>query len=124
MDSEDEDVYLTPKHLLEGRVRQNVLGQVVPKKQRPILENDTDGQNYTLARIDSHDAEVNQPARIEISNMQDKSDRAISQVPFQWRCTKSIAFIGIICILLVVIGVLVFVIMEGKKGNYNITKTN
>ena len=119
MSSVDEEVYLTPKHLLDDKVRQNVLGQVVVKKKVPIMgnENDTDGQNYTLAKIDSLDEEVSQPSQVTISNRKSRGNRSICEGISKWKYIKSVAVVGIICILLVAIGISVYFIMKRGKEN-------
>ena len=117
MCSEDGEVYLTPQHLLDEKVRTNVLGQVVPKKQIPIFddENDTDGQNYTLARTESKDGEVTQPSIT--SNKKRRSNRGICEVISQWKCRKSVVvLIGIILVLFVVIGIMAFGMLKGNRG--------
>ena len=70
MSTEDQDVYLTPSVLLHDKVRVNAMGQVVPKKQPPIIEYETDDQGYTLAVVETRNDEVTKPrnTRIAISN--------------------------------------------------------
>ena len=122
MSSEDKDVYLTPTLQLEDKVRTNVLGMVVPKKQRPITEDDTDGDNYTLARIEGHEDEVVQSSKPTSYSKKSHRNRGISEAISQLKCRKSvIAFIVITCILLVVIGILVFSLLNVNKSKYNIT---
>ena len=123
--SQDDDVYLTPKNMLENSIRKNALGQVIPRKSQEMKPNDgvTDENGYTLARTESWEHEVKisfkrktMPGNEEPMPLEEKIDQLRRQSGFleknsKYRCRKSIVVTGFIIVLIVVIGALVGLIL-------------
>ena len=117
-DSQENDVYLTPQHIIDQKVRRNCAGRIVRKK--PVAEDndDVDDQNYTLARVESCNEEIPQPSK---KPPPQKPSRRIWNAFVgitKWRCRRSTLIIGVFCILLVVIGAMGGFIVNLIIGNY------
>ena len=121
MSSPDDVVYTTPQHLIDQKVRRNVLGQIVRKKQ-PVMvdDNDPEAEGYHLARINSCGSEASPVRPKPISKPSTRRKLSFWESFSQWRCRKYVVVLTIIIsILLAVIGVLVWMLVGGKHSMYN-----
>ena len=100
----DDDIYLTPKDLIKGRVTKNKSGELVPKRynDQPESKNPKVG---------------NEDLRSKQQKMKTRKKRMSTRF-WEWRCRKSVAVvIGSIIALFIIMGIVVGCIVFLGNGN-------
>ena len=100
----DDDIYLTPKDLIEGRVTKNKSGELVPKRynDQPESKNPKVG---------------NEDLRSKQQKIKTRKKRMSTRF-WKWRCRKSVAVvIGSIISLFIIMGIVVGCIVFLGNGN-------
>ena len=109
----DDDIYLTPKNLIEGRVTKNKSGELVQKRYNDPPES----KNLKVGNEDLRSKQQKTKMR----------KKRMSTRFWEWRCRKSVAVvIGLIIALFIIMGIVVgcIVILGNGKLKACITIQN
>ena len=118
---QDDEVYLTPKTLLEGSVKRTTLGQVVPNKQSDENNHTTDQVetwNNVKSKVKSETQRDAKRYNLCEDRKQCRKKRSAFTNTSAWRCRKSVCVAILILFLSLgaVIGLVVVFIVNGGIG--------